>query len=673
MRTIANLRAFSRKLFASARSELIEATLLSGLLIGFSDLARVAANGEGWVGVRISAAVLGLWLWLALLLGLAAWLIGRIAAKAKKLSPNQASWHGLLALLAGGVAFVLAHKLFSGPGIRQTRGGAWGPWVVSPGVVVTTWLCLLAGERPVAGRWARFARLASAGGFALASIGMLVLESRVPGWYLYIHILILTSALVSAALSVWLFRVHARPRFLPLILAFTVLPSLVTFPASLRARTLLVDGGWAGSKLVDYAQIKVDFDHDGHSPWFGGGDCDDSDPRVFVGAPEHPGDGSDSDCDGRDDPTPMLLTFEPFHTNTAECAQRIAEQARRYPTVVVLVDALRWDRIENPRFPVLSALARESIRFSHVYSTSSTTLSSVPAIAVGRVRPRMDQNTVAQAIASSGQRAAFVSTDLIVARFQASGGQLLRGFSQVESVPTDYAGGWVPGSSVATSDEITARAIRLLDSPQPPDLLWLHYFDVHEWNHLAPRAPSHSDDGALYDAAVEVLEAGLRPLFERRDRINLLLLADHGEALGVHRIRSHGGWVFQQLAHIPLLLRVPKIEPASVDVPVSATGICNLIRELRGLHADASADASLLELVGATDVGNGPGFAAFESNQWSLLYGTHRLLYTPRERLSELYDLTTDPLEKTDLSAQQPQLTAQLLARLFELDNETRP
>jgi arylsulfatase A-like enzyme len=149
-----------------------------------------------------------------------------------------------------------------------------------------------------------------------------------------------------------------------------------------------------------------------------------------------------------------------------------------------------------------------------------------------------------------------------------------------------------------------------------------------------------------------------------------VLIADHGEGLGARGVRHHGDYVFEALAHIPLLIRVPGTESATVDVPVSSTGLFNTLRVLRGLSPDKTADDDLLPLLGATGVGDGPGFAGFDSSQWSFLYGRHRLLYAPRQRLAELYDVEQDPLEQTDLAERNPQLTSELLTRLFQIRNE---
>ena len=114
----------------------------------------------------------------------------------------------------------------------------------------------------------------------------------------------------------------------------------------------------------------------------------------------------------------------------------------------------------------------------------------------------------------------------------------------------------------------------------------------------------------------------------------------------------------------------PGNEPAVVNVPVTCAGVFNTLRVLRGLAPDSSADPSLLALVGATDIGDGPGFPGFAEAQWSLLYGKHRLLYMPHQQLVELYDLERDPLERKNKADEDPQLAGELLTRLIQMQNE---
>jgi hypothetical protein len=65
-------------------------------------------------------------------------------------------------------------------------------------------------------------------------------------------------------------------------------------------------GGMGGGDVSSasgaaYGLPPTDADMDGYiDQQVGGDDCDDADPNVHPGAPDKPGDGKDSNCDGVD-------------------------------------------------------------------------------------------------------------------------------------------------------------------------------------------------------------------------------------------------------------------------------------------------------------------------------------------------------------------------------------
>ena len=646
---------------------------LAGLAFGVADLVRACWTSSEWIGKSSAVALLGLWIWFGQFVGIGLWLARCLAAVIKARLQSRLAWQTLLSLAAGGLTLLLARKVFAGAGIRGTIAASWGAWAVPLAVTLTAWVALWIAARVVEGGWrksSKWATIALAAGLALGSV---VLEAYAVSGYLYLHVLLLTSALVLGIETTELIRLPKFVGHAALTGALVTLPALLAFPATLQARELLAQPTWAGLQLIGYAQHHMDFDGDGRSPVFGGGDCNDRDASVFVGAPEKAADGRDSDCDGFDDPQSSSLVFAPFDGLGAERAAKLFERAKNYPTVVILVDALRFDRVGSARFPELAQLQRESIQFTHVYSTSSSTATSVPAMVTGRVRPARRRESIAQALTRAQQQSVFIAPDVVEEHLQRKQEfDALSGFSSRKIVPTNHASGWGLGDTVPTSDQITAAAVELLDSAVPPDLYWLHYFDQHQWNALEDRRLPAFNDVARYDAVLEQLDASLRPLLERRDRVNLILLADHGEGLGARGVKYHTALNFEELTHVPVLVRIPGADPETVDIPLSSTGLFNTLRTLRGLEPDPTAEPGWLSLVGATNPGNGPGFAGFEEQQWSLLYGNHRLLYRPQQQLLELYDLARDPRAQKDLARENPQLAARLLARLFELNNAPR-
>ncbi len=668
----AQTRAFASRWVAARLVKSIGCGALAGFAFGVSDVVR-ADFVAGTLSWSTAAAVVGLWLWFGQILGVVTWLVQLLAAAAQHRLPNRMLWRAVLTLITGVATLLLARRVFAGPGIRETFVGNLGPWAVPALAVLGAWLTPWAATRLDPQRWTLLPRWALAGVAAAFCAGATVLEAHAVGM-LFFQVLLLVFGLVLALHAVELVRLPARARYAALALSLLCVPSLRALPSSRAARELLGRSGWAGAQLIDYVKFHVDFDHDGYSPLFGAGDCDDSDASVFVGAPERSGDGRDSDCDGRDDPKPTTLSFAPFHPKPGGAVQQVIERARQFPTVVILIDALRFDRVNNPRFSNLAQLARESIVFTRAYSTSSTTLSSVPAVMGGRVHPVRGGDNIALSLARAGQSSRLIAPDAVTEHFRnLKELNPLLGFSAQDVIPTDRTVGWGAGGTISTSDRITAAAIEQLDLAKPPDLLWLHYFDVHQWDVIEEKGLPRHGDFSRYDAVLERIDRSLRPLLERRDRVSLVLLADHGESLGARGVRTHSNFTFQEVARIPIFVRVPGVDPKTVDVPVTSPGLFNTLRVMRGLAPTPNADLSLLDLLGASGLsaGAGPGLPSFDAAQWSLVYGDHRLLYMPQQQLTELYDVARDPLERKNLADESPALTSQLLARLFSMHNES--
>ena len=96
----------------------------------------------------------------------------------------------------------------------------------------------------------------------------------------------------------------------------------------------------------------------------------------------------------------------------------------------------------------------------------------------------------------------------------------------------------------------------------------------------------------MYDAEVAYQDHLLGELLEvldgpdHRENTLVIIVSDHGEMLGEHRLMGHAFGVYQDLVHVPLIIRYPgQTRGRRVDGPVSATRLFHTALDVAGLEA----------------------------------------------------------------------------------------
>lgn len=645
---------------------LVSTTLVAGALGG--TVMAVADTAIGDCGALFGAmAVLGAE---GMLFGSAALALFGVAHVAHRRLSRRVPTSVVAAALVGlGSAPAWAH-LFSGAGVRDTALGTYGPVLA---ILLTTGAAFVAyaGLLPALLRTEAslaFRVLAPVGCLCIAVVLALVDRAAYVGLYPGVHFTLGLVCVGLATLAALPFvhrhlRVRGAAACAALALCgFGITRSLGSSQtlACLDARPgLLAHAAWT-------LRTRADLDGDGASSILGGGDCNDFNRDVGLGAVERSGDSVDSNCDGRDDPPPerdsRSVLDRPYRTDSAT-RDRLRTLAAGRPTVVLLIDALRHDRLDQPAFPRLATLFREAIRLERAYAHSSSTRTGMAAMHAGRLHPRVDEPTLASRLHAAGKRSAFVGLDVTVAMLSELY-PVLRGFDRVVAVPTEHNPRfWGGGVTQATGDALTRAALRLLETDAPPDLLWVHYFDVHQWHRLA--ALPALDGAARYDAAVAIVDAALAPWIAQRDRINLVVLSDHGELYAEHGRQFHTARVVADLVRVPWLIAIPGAEPARIDAPVGLREVAPTLMDLVGAALPTSWEArSVLGLVGVSDPGPGPLILAFETQQWALLDSEWRLRLDPRSGATQLFRVSDDPREIHDLATTDTERVARMTADL---------
>ena len=89
----------------------------------------------------------------------------------------------------------------------------------------------------------------------------------------------------------------------------------------------------------------------------------------------------------------------------------------------------------------------------------------------------------------------------------------------------------------------------------------------------------YDGDVRLADEQLGLLLEALRSEPESWNRTIVIVLGDHGEGLGQHGEKEHSG-VWDEHLHVPLVIRVPGVEPMRVDDLIS---IADVVPTLMGL------------------------------------------------------------------------------------------
>lgn len=220
-----------------------------------------------------------------------------------------------------------------------------------------------------------------------------------------------------------------------------------------------------------------------------------------------------------------------------------------------------------------------------------------------------------------------------------------------------------------------------------------------------PKPPRGPEDRLIRDYLAEIRkdDAAIGTLLARLDELGLredtliVVTADHGETLsrehdvvpegvdGGPRVSGrfhHLSTLFDETAHVPLILRLPKKLPAGMRVkdPISAVDIVPTVLALAGSEVPAGVTGtSLMPLVGGKRdperpvVVEGRAARSIRVGRWRLVmrdegYRHVRVRGALKNRAVELYDLETDPGERVEVSAKHPDV----VERLRRIDRERR-
>ena len=176
----------------------------------------------------------------------------------------------------------------------------------------------------------------------------------------------------------------------------------------------------------------------------------------------------------------------------------------------------------------------------------------------------------------------------------------------------------------------------------------------------------------LYDRGVATTDAALGRLLrdleemDLLDRMVVVVTSDHGEAFFEHGKVLHDT-MHREVIEVPLLIRWPGGRHAGTvrTTPSSALDLAPTLLAAAGIAAADLPGTPLHDRSRGAPIFSGTRFKA-------VVAGDAHAIFVPRSRQAELYHLSRDPREQTDLAASHPEEVARLRKLIARHQEESR-
>ena len=368
-------------------------------------------------------------------------------------------------------------------------------------------------------------------------------------------------------------------------------------------------------------------------------------------------------------------------TGLLGCASESAPDAPQN-LLVIAVDTLRADALgiygaPDERSPHIDSLGKAGIVFESAVSHASWTLPSFAATLTSTYtstngcwtfEARLPESfeTLPEVFQAAGFETYGIASHIF---FNQKYG-LQQGFDSFDESLGHRANeaGWEP----LTSPKVSERAVDWIEAragSEQPWLLWLHYFDPHipYYDHAkAAGLGAVADERTRYESEIQFTDRFVGEVLAALESSGfgantaVLFLSDHGEAFYEHEdVRRHSHSLFQEELRVPLLLKVPGLEPRRVAGLTRTVDLMPTLLELFRLKAkpgqmvgrsllpsllgESQKSEPLLAEIRLKTAPKGKHSRAVLDGRWKLIEGLDGSFV--------LFDTQADPLEQNDLAA----------------------
>jgi len=357
--------------------------------------------------------------------------------------------------------------------------------------------------------------------------------------------------------------------------------------------------------------------------------------------------------------------------------------------ILISIDTLRADHLPDYGYrgvetPSLRGLRKDSILYENAYSHVPLTLPSHAALLTGLLPYQNGvRDNIGFRLSSSHQtlagllKAQGYATGAAVSTFVLRGE---RGLAAGFDVYDDHLKQNMERPGVQTETKLE-QWMESESASGRPVFAFLHLYEPH--TPYAPPEPfrtryaSHPYDGEI--ASSDAILGRLLGFLKRKNLYEpaiVIVLSDHGEGLDDHGEEEHGVLLYREDLRVPLFVKLPGSRRAGqrISAPVALTDVFPTVAALLGIEVPG--DVRGVNLIHA-----GEKRADFErriygetlyprlhlgwSDLASLTDARYQYIEAPRP---ELYDLSSDPGEKRDLSSGRPPAFRTMRIELQKID-----
>lgn len=675
---------------------LIGDSIAAGLVIGLIETARLAGGGGLWIGVLAT----GLTVLAALAVGvpslaIASWIGRQRWARAwladlRPAGPSRvrAIWRALVFLASLAAIFAATYLLTVRTFGRFNAAGALGllhgTAVILAAASVAA-LALWADERfgPRLARidalawllagWRGTALLVLGLGGAAVALGSVARAAAPAADFRPLAVVLALAACLATAAIVGLSR-----RLPGVALAGLIAGGALLGAASLSqldhrdlARARVASAGIPSRLVLRTLWRLSDRDGDGFASRFGGGDCDDSDPRINPDAEEIVDNGLDDNCADGD-------------VSAADLAHRLtrvpssAPEAARHNVFLITVDALRADHVGSygyprPTTPHLDRLAARGTQFEWAITPSPTTRRAIPAMMAARYASTMafveggdkkiwppyvrkgHHEMLGESFAAAGYQTAAIlcCTTLFDKRMG-----IVEGIQHIDAEAARRRRKY-HGDILADKIEEWMRSGR---DPERPFFLWVHFLDAHNPYEQLPGAPVFGGEPIdRYDSEIAYVDDKIGRMIAAVDAAGLTtstivaVSSDHGDEFLEHGNEYHGRSLYNEVIRVPLIVAAPGRDPAVATAPVSVIDVGPTLLDLVGLTRPTGQNGrSLAAAIGTGELPERMVLAELIAdrnitrNLRAGFLGDWKLIWDLDANTYELYSLSKDPGDTDD-------------------------